>query len=139
MGLNKIVGTLLEFAESLEKEYPKNKDNINILFQSIRELIDNLIYEDSIENNNRYPYYERNHKSKSIIVLSESIIEICKNDKIDKKKLFKQLIDIRTNLIWFEWYISDSKKNLNKILKKIEKDLIKENKKSKNKIKKKKN
>lgn len=126
MGLNKIVETLLKFAHSLKKVLPNSKNNIDFLFQNIRELIDNSIYEDKKENNYRYPYYERNYKSKSILLLCENIIKICKEKKIDKKKLFKQLIDVRTKLIWFQWYISDSKKHLNKIINKLEKDLKKD-------------
>lgn len=128
MGLNKIVEILIDFNNSLEKVLPQSGDDINILFQSIRELIDNSIYVNTRGNNNRYPYYEKNHKTKSILMHCVDIIEICKKEKLDKEMLFKKLVDLYTLLKWFQWYISDSRKHLSKIILRLEKDINKDNK-----------
>lgn len=123
MGLNKIVAEYLKFNETLVGLYPKKKNQINLLFQSIRELTDEVVYEDTKVNNNRYPYYKKNFKAKSILVTVRKITEICSSKEVNKEKLFKELVDLNVKLQWMQWHLADSRRSINSLLNTIEKEL----------------
>lgn len=120
MSLNKISKTYLELNNSLILLYPKKKKQINLLMQSLRELTDNLIYEDVKQNNNRYPYYNNNIKLNSIVTRCKKIINFSQNRNTKNQSILNELVEIYVQLKWFQWYITDARKSLKSIINLVE-------------------
>ena len=121
MGLNIISKKLLKFNNCFVSQFPERKKEINNLFNSLLELIDAFIYEDTQLNNDRFPFYKNNFKVKSILIIVNDIIRICEKKEVDINNLIRLFYDLDTKLKELTININLARKGLAKILSHLEK------------------
>ena len=120
MGLNRLTRKALTCIEKTEKQLPKCKDELDYVLFEFHEMLEDIMYEDRKENNNRYPLYEKNVKIHSVLVSLEKISKY--KMPAEKEKYVSEFYSMLTRLEQLEYRIKLFKKNVNKIIRKLDKD-----------------
>lgn len=124
MGLNQTSRKALAFNEKTVKQFPKLKNELDWILFEFNEMLEDLIYEDKKENNNRHPLYERNVKIHSLLLSMKKIADY-KNPQ-DVEKIFSEFINIQVRIEQIEYRVKIFKKNVNKVISKLNKDFFDE-------------
>lgn len=120
MGLNRLTRKALAFNEKTVKQLPQIKEELDWILFEFFESLGDLMYEDRKENNNRYPFYEKNVKVGSILINMNNISSYKMPQ--DKEKYLSEFYGMLTMVEQLEYRMKLFKKNVNKIIRKLDKD-----------------
>lgn len=119
MGLNHLNKILLKSNETLVKNIPECKKDLDIILNEFVEILDNLIYEDKKENNNRFPLYSKNVKVNSVITIMQNLYKSKHSQKKETK--IKEFYRILAGLDDIEFSIKNIRKSAKKVIRAIDK------------------
>ncbi len=121
MKLKIIYKVFYDLHDAISKLYPRKSKQFLKFLNNIILLIDNLVYDETKENSGRleYPYKWR---SDSVMMKCKKALQISNSNNIDKDKLFGTLVDINVQLKYLQWYIAETRRGIQSVIREMEKE-----------------